>query len=473
VTAILQEDFARIIGQQSAHFSDLSKGALARLQDGAQDGCADAAMDSLKAMPIRFAVGQASLPTDAGPALDALAQSLAECALRRFEIGAHADEFSTAEANLRLSEARALALREALVVRGVAASRLTAKGYGNLAGKTGVTMTEIGSDVGTDAPPCGAMQTTLRDGSADAGVDGATLQGEITREGVDCATGERVLTFGKASVTDSATLGVQGMVVFTQARERQDGNRLHGRFWGGYLSRTAVSGQDATGAITGFGLNAGLYGARGLGGGLFLDYYGAGALGYHSFGLRLSDRYAADGGYGYAALFGGVALSGERDSEHVTLRPRAGFDLGYGIASDADVTISDLTATDTGLVSLDPVLGLRVYVETAFVFEEKTPRPDAERYHIELTPRLFCERGFGSAMHDCGIGLALDYRALLPDLTTWSFGLDLLHSAAVDGATAQIARVKKILNGSGEFTTTLGAAASGDPTIRQALDLRW
>lgn len=471
--AILQEDFARIIGQQSAQFADLSKGALARLQDAGKDGCADAVAASLSDAPIRFAAGQSTLPADAGPALDALARALSECELRRFEIAARADDRSTPEANLQLSEARALAVREALVARGIAPGRLTAKGYGAAGTTVAITLTEIGGGRADDTTPCGAMEVTSRNGSADAGADGAMLQGDITREGIDCATGERVLTFGKVSVTDSETLGVQGLITFTHAREKQDDNRLRGRFWGGYLSRTAVSAQDATGAIVGFGLNGGLYGAYGLGNGLFLDYYGAGALGYHSFGLRLSDRFDADGGYSYAALFGGVALSGERSFDRFTLRPRVGFDLGYGIASDAEVTIRDLTETDTGLLSLDPVKGLRAYVETAFIFEDQTRRLEANRYRLELTPRLFCERGFGSATEECGIGFALDYEAITPNLTTWTFGLDLQRTADATTVALQLARVKPILNGAGTITTALAADASGDPTIRQALEIRW
>ena len=48
----------------------------------------------------------------------------------KIEVGGHTDNVGSADANLKLSRERAQAVMAALAERGVAAGRLTAKGYG-------------------------------------------------------------------------------------------------------------------------------------------------------------------------------------------------------------------------------------------------------------------------------------------------------------------------------------------------------
>lgn len=80
---------------------------------------------------IRFRVGSEQVQDDSLRVLDALARTLAEHPeLVRIEVGGHASAEGSDAANLALSRARAQEVRRLLVQRGVASSRLTAKGYG-------------------------------------------------------------------------------------------------------------------------------------------------------------------------------------------------------------------------------------------------------------------------------------------------------------------------------------------------------
>ena len=104
---------------------------------GADDGCpvtgrivvADSAIHVLG--EVYFAPGQAELPPGPHEILDAVAEALAanpEIAL--VEVQGHTDARGDAARNLALSERRARAVVDYLVARGVAAARLTARGYG-------------------------------------------------------------------------------------------------------------------------------------------------------------------------------------------------------------------------------------------------------------------------------------------------------------------------------------------------------
>ena len=66
-----------------------------------------------------------SIAADLGPAQDTLLHDP-----RRFEIRGHTDNVGSEQANLALSQARADAVRDWLVSRGVPAERLDARGYG-------------------------------------------------------------------------------------------------------------------------------------------------------------------------------------------------------------------------------------------------------------------------------------------------------------------------------------------------------
>ncbi|MBX3252178.1 MAG: OmpA family protein [Myxococcales bacterium] len=79
--------------------------------------------------PVPFRGSSLDLAT-AEPTLERMLSLLARHPTARFEVGAHTDGQGAASANLRLSTARARAVVQWLVARGVEASRLEARGYG-------------------------------------------------------------------------------------------------------------------------------------------------------------------------------------------------------------------------------------------------------------------------------------------------------------------------------------------------------
>ncbi|MBX2883767.1 MAG: OmpA family protein [Granulosicoccus sp.] len=80
---------------------------------------------------VTFGTGSSFLNADSRIALDRVAQAINFLPKHQhFEIGAHTDDQGTRTNNRSLSSRRASAVRKYLMIRGVSANRLTAKGYG-------------------------------------------------------------------------------------------------------------------------------------------------------------------------------------------------------------------------------------------------------------------------------------------------------------------------------------------------------
>ncbi|MCC5921153.1 MAG: OmpA family protein [Cyclobacteriaceae bacterium] len=79
---------------------------------------------------IFFDTNEATLRPESGPELERLRNLLEEVPRIKIEISGHTDNVGAAQYNLQLSERRAQAVKEYLVVNGIAEERLIAKGYG-------------------------------------------------------------------------------------------------------------------------------------------------------------------------------------------------------------------------------------------------------------------------------------------------------------------------------------------------------
>ena len=96
--------------------------------------CALPISEIAAADPILFPPGEATIAEGSGAVLDRLAETLRRCdANAEIEVGGHTDSQGSEDYNLRLSRARAEAVREALLRRGAPARLLSARGYGETA----------------------------------------------------------------------------------------------------------------------------------------------------------------------------------------------------------------------------------------------------------------------------------------------------------------------------------------------------
>ena len=100
-----------------------------------EDGCPDdIPVEPAKTFAVdgvNFQTGSAEITSESFSVLDKVFDQLEAFPAAEFEITGHTDNRGKAKINLKLSQDRAESVRKYLVNRGVAASRLTAKGYGD------------------------------------------------------------------------------------------------------------------------------------------------------------------------------------------------------------------------------------------------------------------------------------------------------------------------------------------------------
>lgn len=102
-----------------------------------KDGCPDKGLvviegsDIMILQKVQFETGSAKILPESNPILDAVSETLkGHMEFLVIEVSGHADERSTDAYNLQLTKARAAAVVQAMIGRGVAAKRLVSQGYG-------------------------------------------------------------------------------------------------------------------------------------------------------------------------------------------------------------------------------------------------------------------------------------------------------------------------------------------------------
>ena len=98
-----------------------------------EEGCQvlfEQAKKSLVLEGVNFATGKAELTPESQAILNGVAESLVANEEIKVQVGGHTDNTGSAAVNKRLSAARAETVRQYLESKGVAADRLTARGYG-------------------------------------------------------------------------------------------------------------------------------------------------------------------------------------------------------------------------------------------------------------------------------------------------------------------------------------------------------
>ena len=86
--------------------------------------------DGFITLYVNFDTNKATIKPDSAKTLDDAAAVLKAAPALSIVVGGHTDNVGTADANQQLSEARAKAVLDALVQRGIPGSRLTAQGFG-------------------------------------------------------------------------------------------------------------------------------------------------------------------------------------------------------------------------------------------------------------------------------------------------------------------------------------------------------
>ncbi|WP_158515934.1 DUF11 domain-containing protein [Pararhodobacter sp. CCB-MM2] len=310
---------------------------------------------------------------------------------------------------------------------------------------------------------CESEDVAQTDLSLHADDTGIEASGNSYREAWDCIRQEWRIDTVEVSSSQTELSGNQTMVSYTHRAERLIGaDRLRGRFWGGYLSRTDIQRSDAEGRIDGIGVYGGIYGARRLGAEGMLDYYLAGAIGRHSFTFDFprAVTITADGSYTYAAVFAGAALSRPFQAGALAIAPRLGFDLAYAPGARVSLTATQGAREQAGSFRMDRVGTWRTFAEVEFRHEvSEGDSPALSSFGI--TPSVLCEGALGIET-SCGVGLLIDATMLSRDgQAIWTAELDASHTSLRETIALRLSYERHLRGIDGVMRLGVSAADTG------------
>jgi hypothetical protein len=327
---------------------------------------------------------------------------------------------------------------------------------------------------GQDAVACGTVEDSAIHGQL------AVTEGDVASSGTfgqrvnDCNQNITRITRGSFEVSTVTGSGTSATVNVDYLREHfADKDTLQGRFFGGYLRQSGVTSGSTTGTILGFGLNAGVYGARRLNETLYLDYYGALSSGYHRFDLNFpTEEISAIGGYGYGAIMGGAALSGEVMLNETKLTPRLGIDVAFATASAARLSAVQFGFSETGRVSVPDYRGGHIYGELIFGRDLGTDPWTQLQTQIDLAPRVSC--GVLGSQQTCSVGGYIEVIQENPGSgTKFVAHLDFEHSHNQDKLALSLERKRGLKKGLGTISSGLSVSSKNDLTLSHKLDLKF
>ncbi|WP_194095141.1 putative Ig domain-containing protein [Marivivens aquimaris] len=325
---------------------------------------------------------------------------------------------------------------------------------------------------GQDHLRCGVNEAFDVSGMAEVVNGEFNTNGSFREDVFNCMSEERIITEGDFEVHYAEDYGTALTLNYTRLHERMTTeDDLRGWFYGGYVRQAQIDTGNVDGIIRGFGVNGGLYGASRLNETLFIDYYGALAVGRHNYTLDFESQQAnAAGEYTYSALFGGVALSGETEFETFTLVPRVGIDTAHARAGSTEVTVTSLGLSEVGDLDIGDYDGSTLFGELIY----QTGGYDAEAdafTRIEIAPRVSCSLG---ASATCGAGAYIDYRyATRGDDIAYGLRLDYEVMDERDSFTLDVSRSRLIMDGQGTSGVNLTTDQNGNVSVGVTLEANY
>ena len=418
---IIETDLTATMRKQSTMMREFASEAADNLSAYSGEVCVSELNNLINKNPILFETASAEISAHGMATIDKVVDILKQCDNETLGIAGHTDSIGSLDYNRDLSARRIASVLAELEQREVDTSRFVKSPWGeekpvadNLseAGRAKNRRIEfyaIKKSSFVDIDRCGEVNDLDPDGTLNYNDRVLKIDAKIDNEFYDCSSATRRVIDVKVSYSNEDGLVENLQSQFSVRAERQvNHNDIVGKFAAIYITKNAVLGTH-TGNISGAGLSGGFYGAREIRNGLVWDYYVGASLGKHEFDLTFNKQIqiSATGNYTYAAGYLGTAISGDLNNTYYSAKPRAGVDF----ATSSNVTVSSQLSHDireeSAQFKISPISGLTAYAELALSNLRKNTTQHIKR-DLNITPRVFCDRKFGTSATHCGFGVKAD-----------------------------------------------------------------